>query len=100
MIANESFLASASLRDNVVSNARQIGYLPTSARSAFSDINFTFTLDPDDYTQGLPEYLEIRPGMAFTTNGGDGNLGLQHHRHSKCTGSIRRNCHFYNVHHL
>jgi hypothetical protein len=74
MIANESFLASASLRDNVVSNARQIGYLPTSARSAFSQITFTFTLDPDDYNQGLPEYLEIRPGIAFTTNGGEGNL--------------------------
>ena len=74
MIANESFLASASLRDNVVSNARQVGYLPTSARSAYSEIDFTFTLNPSDYNQGLPEYVEIRPGMAFTTNGGEGNL--------------------------
>ena len=74
MIANESFLASASLRDNVVTNAKQIGYLPTSAKSAKSLITFTFTLDPDQYNQGLPEYLEIQPGMAFTTNGGDGNL--------------------------
>jgi hypothetical protein len=74
MIANESFLASASLRDNVVSNARQVGYVPTSARAAFSDVNFTFTLDPNEYNQGLPEYLEIPPGLAFTTNGGEGNL--------------------------
>jgi hypothetical protein len=74
MIANESFLASASLRDNVVANAAQIGYLPTSQRSAFSLIDFTFTLDPADYPYGLPEYLEILPGMAFTTNGGNGNL--------------------------
>ncbi len=34
MVANESFLASASLRNNVVSNAQMIGYTPTSARSA------------------------------------------------------------------
>jgi hypothetical protein len=74
MVANESFLASASLRDNVVTNAKQIGYLPTSARSAKSEITFTFTLDPDDYLQGLPEYLEIQPGLAFSTNGGEGNL--------------------------
>ena len=74
MIANESFLASASLRDNVVSNARQVGYVPTSARAAFSDVTFTFSLRTDDYTQGLPEYLEIPPGIAFTTNGGEGNL--------------------------
>ena len=74
MIANESFLASASLRDNVVTNAKQIGYLPTSARSANTKITFTFTLDPDEYNQGLPEYLEIPPGIGFSTNGGDGNL--------------------------
>ena len=47
MIANESFLASSSLRDNVLTNAKQIGYLPTSARSARSEITFTFTLDPN-----------------------------------------------------
>ena len=74
MIANESFLASSSLRDNVVTNAKQIGYLPTSARSARSEITFTFTLDPNEYNQGLPEYLEINPGMAFSSNGGEGNL--------------------------
>ena len=28
MVANESFLASSSIRNNVVSNARQVGYLP------------------------------------------------------------------------
>ena len=74
MVANESFLASASLRDNVVTNAKQIGYLPTSARAANSKITFTFPLAADDYLQGLPEYLEIKPGLAFSTNGGEGNL--------------------------
>ncbi len=72
MVANESFLASASLRDNVVTNAKQIGYLPNSATSARTNITFTFTLDPDEYNQGLPEYIEIMPGFAFTTNGGRG----------------------------
>jgi hypothetical protein len=74
MIANESFLASASLRDNVVTNAKQIGYLPNSATSSSSKITFTVTLDPDEYNQGLPQYIELMPGIAFTTNGGEGNL--------------------------
>ena len=34
MLANETFLASAMLRSNVVENANMLGYLPTSARSA------------------------------------------------------------------
>ena len=33
MIANESFLASATIRDNVVANARAVGYVPTSKSS-------------------------------------------------------------------
>lgn len=67
MIANESFLASASIRDNVVSNARMLGYLPTSARSAVSNVTFEFALSPGEYPGGFPQYIEIQPGMAFTT---------------------------------
>ena len=68
MIANESFLASSSLRENVVSNAAMIGYIPTSARSSTTNITFEFQLDRDQYTQGYPLYLELQRGIAFTVS--------------------------------
>lgn len=43
MIANESFLDTASLRDSVVSHAKTLGYTPTSTRSARARIDLTFT---------------------------------------------------------
>lgn len=45
MVANESFLDSATLRENVVALARNIGYVPRSRRAARSVISFTVTLD-------------------------------------------------------
>ena len=70
MVANESFLASSSIRNNVVSNARQVGYLPHSARSSNALISFSFDLksglDIDSiYPQGLPSTLQVSPGFAF-----------------------------------
>lgn len=44
MIANESFLDSASLRDSVVSHAKTLGYTPSSIHSAKARIDLTFTL--------------------------------------------------------
>ena len=41
MAANECFLDSATLRENVVALARNIGYVPRSRRSARSNISFT-----------------------------------------------------------
>ena len=73
MIANESFLSSATLRDNVVSNARSVGYVPSSARSAESEITFDFQLNADDYPGGFPLFLELRPGMVFSTATGTAN---------------------------
>ena len=43
MIVNESFLESATLRQNVVSLARNIGYVPRSKNAATADISFTVT---------------------------------------------------------
>ena len=37
MVANESFIDSATLRENVVSLARNIGYVPRSKRAAVYD---------------------------------------------------------------
>ena len=44
MVANESFLTSSSIRKNVVANAEQIGYLPTSARGSKTRVSFEFQL--------------------------------------------------------
>ena len=41
MAVNESFLDSATLRENVVSLARNIGYIPRSKRASRAKINFT-----------------------------------------------------------
>ena len=50
MIVNESFLDSATLRENVVSLARNIGYIPRSKTASSSTV--TFTVTSDDYTAG------------------------------------------------
>ncbi len=49
MVVNESFLDSATLRENVVSLARNIGYVPRSKTAATATISFTAdfgTIDP------------------------------------------------------
>ena len=45
MVVNESFLDSATLRENVVSLARNIGYVPRSNNSAKSIISFSITIE-------------------------------------------------------
>jgi hypothetical protein len=45
MIVNESFLDSATLRGNVVSLARNIGYVPRSRASAKARVSFNVTID-------------------------------------------------------
>lgn len=69
MIANESFLSSSSIRSNTVSNARMLGYLPTSQRCALLEVDLEFQLG-DEYSNDYPKYVEIRPGMCFSTNSG------------------------------
>ena len=43
MVVNESFLDSATVRENVVSLARNIGYVPRSKTAAKAEINIQFT---------------------------------------------------------
>ena len=73
MIANESFLASASIRSNVVANARMIGYTPSSASSAFTSLDCTFALSAGDYPSGFPRFCQMSPGMAFMAKGTNGS---------------------------
>ena len=48
MAVNECFLDSATLRENVVSLARNIGYVPRSTRSAKLWLNFSVDLGDND----------------------------------------------------
>lgn len=53
MIANESFLDSATLRENVVSLARNIGYVPRSRKSSRAVISFSTPFVGDSQTVTL-----------------------------------------------
>ena len=50
MIVNESFLDSATLRENVVSLARNIGYVPRSRTAATATISFDVDIDNSKYS--------------------------------------------------
>ena len=60
MIVNESFLDSATLRENVVSLASNIGYTPRSKTAALSQISFDVTV-PDNTTT-----VTLQPGLVCT----------------------------------
>ena len=67
LVANEAFLDSATIRENVVSLARNIGYVPRSRRSA------TATIKLDDVDLGLttnatPKKLTLRSGLVCIGN--------------------------------
>jgi hypothetical protein len=53
MIVNESFLDSATLRENVVSLARNIGYVPRSRTAAKAQISFDTSIGADTSTVTL-----------------------------------------------
>jgi len=58
MIVNESFLDSATLRENVVSLARNIGYVPRSRNSAKSVVSFSVTVEGTDTSK-----LSLQKGL-------------------------------------
>jgi len=64
MVSNEVFLDSATLRENVVALARNIGYLPRSKKSSRSTINFfvdTSNVSP------TPSSLTLKRGSVAST---------------------------------
>lgn len=68
MIANEMFLDSATKRGNVVSRAKELGYVPRSRRAAKSTLNVTFS----NVTNAASiESLLIPRGTRFNTSIGD-----------------------------
>ena len=70
MVANEVFIDSATLRENVVSLARNIGYLPksrTAARAIITFQVFTTNIVPS------PSTLTLKRGPVVTSSGAFGN---------------------------
>ena len=64
MVVNEAFLESATLRDNVVSLAKQIGYLPKSSVSPTAVLN----INADFSTQNnIPSIVKMPRGSQFLT---------------------------------
>jgi hypothetical protein len=70
MISNEVFIDSATLRENVVSLARNIGYVPHSR--AASRANISFFIDTSGFTTN-PLTLTLKTGVVCTTNTSFGN---------------------------
>ncbi len=67
LVANESFLDSATIRENVVSLARNIGYVPRSKTAA------TATIKIDDVDLGAtndstPRFITLRSGLVCVGN--------------------------------
>ena len=63
MVVNEMFLDSASLRDNVVALAKQLGYTPKSITSPKIDLGFKVK-----FTSNAPASVELKRGTGFVTN--------------------------------
>jgi hypothetical protein len=78
MVVNESFIDSATLRENIVSLARNIGYVPRSKRSAKASVNIsisgistttkTITLQPGFVASGLGYDVNYNFSLPETVN--------------------------------
>ena len=68
MVVNETFLDSATLRDNVVSLAKQLGYTPKSITAPKASVSMALT-----FSGTAPAEVAIRSGSGFVTNY-DGSL--------------------------
>jgi len=70
MVANEVFIDSATLRENVVSLARNIGYIPRSKKAARATVSFF--VDTTNITPA-PAALTLKKGPIASTTGSFGN---------------------------
>ena len=70
MVANEVFIDSATLRENVVALARNIGYVPRSRKASTATISFF--IDTTDISP-TPSSLTLRKGPVASTIGSFGN---------------------------
>jgi len=67
LLANESFIDSANLRESLTSKAKLLNYIPKSAFSAIADININLTID-DQNEPADEKFLIQRGEFAESTN--------------------------------
>lgn len=73
MLVNESFIQSASIRSNIASIAKLLGYTPRSVTASRAEIDMHINTSPD--TNGLyPTYVEIQAGPVVYAGGFSFNL--------------------------
>jgi hypothetical protein len=65
MVANEVFIDSATLRENVVALARNIGYIPRSKKAATATV--TFFVDTSSFSK-VPSSLTLKKGTVATSS--------------------------------
>tara|TARA_B100000902_G_scaffold28601_1_gene34393 strand:+ start:606 stop:2531 length:1926 start_codon:yes stop_codon:yes gene_type:complete len=70
MVTNEVFIDSATLRENIVSLARNIGYLPRSRKASRTSVSFF--VDTTDIIPS-PSIVTLKKGVVATTAGTFGN---------------------------
>ena len=70
MVTNEVFIDSATLRENVVSLAKNIGYLPKSRKA--SSANISFNVDATNIVPA-PSTITLRKGPVAISSAGIGN---------------------------
>ena len=70
MVTNEVFIDSATLRENVVSLARNIGYIPRSRTAARATVSFDVNLTS---VTPLPSSVTLKKGPVASTNSSFGN---------------------------
>ena len=68
LVVNESFLDSATLRENVVSLARNIGYVPRSKTAARASISFSVTANTTSPT------MTLQPGLVCVGRQNDSDI--------------------------
>ena len=67
MVANESFIDSATLRENVVALARNIGYVPRSRSASSAVVSFPVTVSPKSLNPTVyPATITLQAGLVCT----------------------------------
>ena len=64
MAVNETFLSSATVRDNVVSLAKTLNYTPRSSRAAKACVSFT--VQTELLNDAYPQYVSLKKGITAT----------------------------------
>jgi len=92
MTVNESFLDSATLRENVVSLARNIGYVPRSRAAAKAEVSFSVTI-ADQQTSTL----DLEAGLVCVGSANDSNFIFSIPERVVTTVDSNRNATFNNI---